>query len=112
MTNERAQKNIKEGKTTAIIAYLTIFGTVAAYVMNFNKKNTFASFHIRQMIGIVLLGMINKYLVFDFFGRFIGGIFFLGLVIIWLIAFFGVLREEKKKVPFFGEYFQRWFRGI
>ena len=30
----------------AIIAYITIFGLIAAYFMNNDKKNPFASFHI------------------------------------------------------------------
>ena len=48
--------SVSEGKTAAIIAYLTIFGTIVAYIMNRSKKNYFTSFHIRQMIGIYTMG--------------------------------------------------------
>ncbi|PQB07207.1 hypothetical protein BST83_08630 [Polaribacter filamentus] len=55
---------VNEGKTAAIISYITIFGTIIAFFMNNSKKNSFTSFHIRQMIGIFLLSMINKYIVY------------------------------------------------
>ena len=48
---------VNEGKTIAIISYLTFIGTIVAFVMNNEKKNSFASFHIRQMVGILLLGI-------------------------------------------------------
>ena len=39
-------------KTSAIISYITIVGTIIAYFMNMEEKNEFASFHIRQAFGI------------------------------------------------------------
>ncbi len=38
--------DIKQGKTIAIIAYLTFIGTIIAYFMNSENRNQFASFHI------------------------------------------------------------------
>ena len=51
---------VEEGKTMAIISYLTFIGTIIAYVMNNDKKNSFASFHIRQMIGLSIFSLINS----------------------------------------------------
>ena len=39
---------VQEGKTIAIISYITIIGLIIAFIMNQSKKNSFASFHIRQ----------------------------------------------------------------
>jgi len=47
-----------EGKTIAIIAYLTLIGFIIAIVMNSSKKSAFASFHIRQMLGLMLLSLL------------------------------------------------------
>ncbi|PQJ78110.1 DUF4870 domain-containing protein [Polaribacter porphyrae] len=105
-------QTVNEGKTAAIIAYFTIIGTLVAFIMNNSKKNSFTSFHIRQFFGIFIMGMINKYLVFDMLGKFIGGIVFLFLVILWFIGFIGAIKGEEKQVPVVGEYFQRWFNGI
>lgn len=105
-------RSVNEGKTIAIIAYITIFGTIIAYLMNSSKKNYFASFHIRQMIGLFLLSMVNKYIVYDFLGSTAGWLFGVLLFALWLIGFFGAIKGEEKKVPFLGEYFQNWFHGI
>ena len=47
-------------KTIAIVAYLTIIGWIIALVMNNNNKSEFASFHIRQSLGIILLGVAGR----------------------------------------------------
>ncbi len=38
------QKDIEEGKTLAIISYLTIFGTIIALFMNNEKQSNFTAF--------------------------------------------------------------------
>ncbi|SDR82492.1 hypothetical protein SAMN05216503_1061 [Polaribacter sp. KT25b] len=103
---------VKEGKTAAIISYFTILGTIIAFFMNSNKKNSFTSFHIRQMIGIFLLSMINKYIIYDFLGNTVGYVVFLFIVVLWVIGFIGVLKGEEKLVPFVGQQFQTWFQNI
>lgn len=103
---------VSEGKTAAIIAYFTIFGTIIAYIMNTSKKNYFTSFHIRQMIGIVLLGLINKYIIYDFLGKIAGSIVLVFVIILWFIGFIGAIKGEEKEVPVLGEHFQNWFRGV
>ena len=49
---------VSEGKTMAIISYITFIGTLIAFIMNQNKKNSFASFHIRQAIGLLILAFV------------------------------------------------------
>lgn len=105
-------QTVKEGKTAAIISYFTIFGTIIAFFMNGSKRNSFTSFHIRQMIGIFLLSMINKYLIYDLLGTTIGFLIFAVLVILWFIGFIGAVRGEEKLIPVVGEYFQNWFKSI
>tara|TARA_B110000503_G_scaffold784_1_gene1070 strand:- start:1561 stop:1887 length:327 start_codon:yes stop_codon:yes gene_type:complete len=105
-------QTINEGKIAAIISYITIFGTIIAFFMNNSAKNSFTSFHIRQMIGIFLLSMINKYIIHDFLGATIGLVVFLILVILWFIGFIGAIKGEEKLVPVVGEQFQTWFKNI
>lgn len=52
-----SQQTIEEGKTIALIAYLTVIGLIIAFVMNNDKKNPFAIYHIRQVIGLVVTGI-------------------------------------------------------
>lgn len=105
------QNSIEEGKTTAIISYITIIGLIIAFVMNSSKKNAFASFHIRQMLGISLLSLINGFII----GRFssIASIVVsLGLLVLWVIALIGAVNGQEKKIPLLGDQFQEWFKSI
>ena len=45
---------MEQNKNAAIVAYLTIIGSVIAIFMNSENKSSFASFHIRQALGIFL----------------------------------------------------------
>ena len=48
-------RNNEQLKNNAIIAYLTIIGSVIAIFMNQDdEKNEFVSFHIRQALGLFL----------------------------------------------------------
>lgn len=104
-------QTIQEGKTMAIISYLTWIGTLIAFIMNNDKHNSFAAFHIRQMIGLALFSIGN-----GFIGRYAGMpvafIIGIGLFVLWIIGFLGAINGEEKKVPLLGDLFQDWFKGI
>ncbi|AOW19397.1 DUF4870 domain-containing protein [Urechidicola croceus] len=103
---------INEGKTTAIISYFWLIGLVIAFIMNANKKNSFASFHIRQMVGLTLLSILNGWIVGKFFGTMAAGIVGFGLFVLWIIGFIGAIQGEEKKIPLLGDQFQEWFRNM
>jgi len=105
------QNTIEEGKTIAIISYITIIGLIIAFIMNNDKKNPFASFHIRQMTGLVLLGLLNAFVIGAISGT-LSAIISVGLLILWIIGLIGAAQGEMKKVPLLGDYFQDWFKGI
>jgi uncharacterized membrane protein len=105
-------QTVTEGKTIAIISYLTFIGTIIAFIMNQNKQNTFASFHIRQAIGLILLGFILNILQMYLDLFWIGSVLWLGLIILWLIGFIGAIQGEEKKIPLLGDQFQEWFKNI
>ncbi len=101
-----------DGKTYAFISYLTIIGTVLAFVLNNNKKITFASFHIRQNIGLNLLYFINHWIIKVYFGWFAFKVIAVLLFVLWVIGFMGMLKDEEKSVPVIGDHFQDWFKNI
>ncbi|MFD0799470.1 hypothetical protein ACFQZJ_18500 [Maribacter chungangensis] len=100
------------GKTTAIIAYLTIVGALIAISMNTEPKHQFARFHNRQAFGLHLLfiafGILSNNWgnIYSFFGL------FLCYSILWVYGFSGVLSNKKQSVPILGDYFQKWFTFI
>ena len=105
-------QTVNEGKTMAIISYITIFGTVAALIMNSSKKNSFTAFHIRQMIGLTLLGMVNQYIITKFLGGTAGMIIAVILFVLWVIGIVGAIQGKEKAIPVLGEQFQDWFKNI
>jgi uncharacterized membrane protein len=36
----------------------------------------------------------------------------IGLFVLWVIGFLGAINGEEKRVPFVGDLFQDWFKGI
>jgi len=57
-------ENFEKSKNTAIVAYLTIVGSVIAIFMNQEEnKSEFASFHIRQALGLFISFFLLGYFV-------------------------------------------------
>ncbi|CAZ98215.1 DUF4870 domain-containing protein [Zobellia galactanivorans] len=52
------QTTIDKGKTMAIISYITLIGTLVAYIMNNKEQNEFAKFHIGQALRAWLTGIV------------------------------------------------------
>lgn len=100
-------------KSVAIIAYLTLIGLIAAFVMNSEKRQRFAAYHIRQSLGIMLtglvLGMINIIPILGWIVCIIGVIF---LFVCWVIGLIAALNGQEKAVPVVGKYFQEWFKSV
>lgn len=95
-----------DGKNVAIIAHLTIIGWIVAIIMNSNPKNEFASFYIRQMLGLMICAFILSFIPV------IGWILSLGIFILWIVSLIGALNGEEKLTPGIGQYFQDWFKSL
>ena len=102
---------VNEGKTTAIISYLWIPGLIIAFIMNSSKKNAFASFHIRQMLGLMVLNII-AIVISMYVSNWAGWVIDIIALVLWVIGFIGAIQGEEKKVPLFGDQFQEWFKSI
>lgn len=101
--------SVKDGKTIAIISYITIIGTLVAFIMNQNKHNSFASFHIRQALGIFLTGVLVNFIQrYTDFGWVLG----IGVLVLWVMGLIGAIQGEEKRIPLLGDQFQEWFRNI
>lgn len=101
-----------DGKTIGIIAYITLIGWIIAILMNSSKKNEYASFHIRQMLGLILLSIVISILTMNINLGLFGTILSVLLLVLWVIGFVGAIQGERKLVPIIGENFQEWFKGI
>ncbi|NRA11608.1 MAG: hypothetical protein HRT57_06615 [Crocinitomicaceae bacterium] len=104
----------EQGKTRAIIAHITFIGWIIAFVMNNNKpKDEFASFYLRQMLGVVLLGVVAGVISgMLMFVPFIGTLIPLVVLVPWIMSFISAVNGEMKPLPIVGDSFQEWFKGI
>jgi uncharacterized membrane protein len=103
-------QTINDGKTMAIISYITWVGTLIAFIMNNDKHNSFAAFHIRQMLGWSLFSVGVSFIAR--YAGFVAVIIGIGLFVLWIIGFIGAINGEEKKMPLVGDLFQDWFKGI
>lgn len=80
--------------------------------MNNDKKNAFASYHIRQSIGISLLSIALRVLLsFADLGQ-IGDIIGLAPLVLAIFGIINASKLEEKPVPILGDQFNEWFKGI
>ena len=100
------------GKTVAIIAYITLIGWIIALVMNNGNKTALGSYHIRQSLGIMCVGVILS-IVISFVGiSILSWIVQLAILVFWILGLISAVQGEMKPVPVLGEQFQEWFKGI
>ena len=101
-------KNTPPGKTTAMIAYAPFVGFFIAFFINQDKRDPFATWHIKNMFGIFILFIVSLVIqsAIDFtIGDIIWAICFILWIYCWAQAFMG----KKKGIPFLSEKFQKWF---
>ncbi|MDQ8186999.1 hypothetical protein [Pelagicoccus sp. SDUM812002] len=99
-------------KTRGIIAYITLIGWVIALVTN-TPKDEQTSFHIRQMLGIMLIGLASSMLtVIPILGLIIWPLGTIAAFVLWVIGLISAIEGSRKPVPFIGEHFQDWFKGL
>ncbi len=102
----------ENGKGAAIVAYLTIIGTIIAYFMNNDSKNTFASFHIRQALGIHITYFLLGAFVSIFNSWMVTYSFWIFIFILWGYGLLTAIQGEQKEVPLLGVQFQKWFSTV
>ena len=106
------ENTTEQGKTLAIVSYLTIIGTIIAIIQNSENKNTFASFHIRQALGLSLLFMLLGTLVSGFDSWAVTGPFYLFFFALWVYGLIGAIQGRMTLIPFLGPFFQNLFKSL
>jgi len=102
-----------DAKTKAIVAHITLIGWIVAIVINSNQKEEFASFYIRQYLGIMLMffaaGIVG---IVPVIGWITAVVLWVGGVVFWVMSLISAIQGETKEVPLVGKYFQDWFKGM
>ena len=99
-----------EDRTVAILSYITILGFIVAIVIHSGKKTKLGAYHLRQMLGLVLVGLVGSALgVVPLLGWLAMVVIWLGLLVLWIIGLIAAVNGQIKPVPLLGEHFQKWF---
>ena len=113
-----AQPGSDNGKTTAIVSYITIIGWLIAYFsMHKDNKTSLGSFHLRQTLLLFICAIAYQIIVYTVIAIVpavgmilsLGGLVFL---VLWIIGFIGAINGEEKPMPVIGLKAQELFKNI
>ncbi|GAA4114964.1 hypothetical protein GCM10022393_14860 [Aquimarina addita] len=108
-----SHEGTKQEKTTAIIAYVTIIGTIAALFMNQKKETPFISFHIRQALGLwIIFFVLGAFTSMFFNSLLISTPFYISIFALISFGLITAANGEEKPVPILGGLLQKVFAFI
>ena len=100
------------GKTAAITSYILGIGVFKAMSMNSEDKNAFASFHIRQGLGITLTFISLGLIISHFDSLMISAPMWIFVLVLWSYGITSAIKGETRPVPLLGNFFQKWLSSI
>ena len=107
------QSNSTNPQLIAIVSYLTFIGWIIAFVLYQNDKSELAIFHIRQTLGIYLMGIVGMlFLWIPLIGWILSILLPIFIFVLWIIGLINAAQGETKPVPLVGEFIQDLFKGI
>ncbi|MDO6758929.1 hypothetical protein Q4566_01855 [Tamlana sp. 2_MG-2023] len=106
------EQDIEKGRKNAIISYITIFGVIIAYYLNAENKSAFASFHIRQSLGLWLTFFALGYIVGAFDNWLITSAFYLFFAVLFIYGFSNALARKTRPAPLVGAFYQKIFSNL
>lgn len=121
METQQSHQNLNnqsyDGKTIALISYLTIIGWIVAFVMHGNNKTNLGIFHLRQSAFLMALAIaiyvIQFFLIFiPYVGWALSVLLGIGLFILWIFGLIAAISGEEKTLPIFGGKIQQLLRVI
>lgn len=112
MQNNMDAKTIEEGKPTAITAYILVIGAFIAMSMNSENKNPYASFHVRQALGLSLVFIIVGYTLSGFWMPMVVYPFWVIMSLLWSYGIYTAIAGVTKPMPILGGLFQKFFKNL
>ncbi|ARV13216.1 hypothetical protein BTO09_13070 [Gilvibacter sp. SZ-19] len=98
-------------KSIAIIAYITFIGTLIAYFMNREPKHTFATKHIQNMFGLLLV-LFCAQVAYRYMNPIIGDTLWIAAFIAWAFSLVTAIIGKKPSIPFLSNKFEEWFQFL
>ena len=105
-------ESIEKGKMTAIISYILIIGVLIAMSMNADNKNSFASFHIKQSLGLSIMFVALGLLIANFGNPMITISMWIFMSILWSYGIITAIKGQRIPIPLVGSLFQKIFKFL
>lgn len=106
------QTTTKTNSSMDIIAYLTIIGLIIAFISN-KDKDELTTYHIRQSLGIGLtslaLMVVGMIPILGWVISILGSLF---VIYLWIMGLMNAINGKMEPVPFLGEKYNEWLKGI
>ncbi|WP_445666597.1 DUF4870 domain-containing protein [Fodinibius sp. AD559] len=111
LTTETGSNN--NSKLIAILSYITIIGWIIAFLIykNNQEKPKLAGFHLRQSLGLMILGLLVGVVqsvlsgipVIGWLIGFLMMVISLALLIFWVMGILKAIGGEREALPFIGQ---------
>lgn len=102
-----------KGKTAAIISYILLIGPLIAMSINSGEDKTeFASFHVRQGLGLTITFVALGLLLSNFNIPMATMSMWIAVSVLALYGMFTAVKGETKSIPLVGNLFQKIFKNI
>jgi uncharacterized membrane protein len=109
----------KEDTTVALLAYITIIGFIIAIVLHSSKKTVLGAFHLRQVLGLIITGLVawvpcmilSVIPVVNIVMLLVWPLLGITLFVFWVMGLIAAINGQQKPLPVVGEHYQKWFAG-
>ena len=103
---------VSEGKSIAITSYILIVGVLISISMNAENKNAFASFHIRQGVGLTITFISLGIVISHFENIMVAAPMWIFVSVLTIYGIFTAAKGEVTPLPLVGKWFQKWFHFL
>jgi len=123
--NQQPANQQTDGKTIAIVSYLTFIGWIIAIVMHSSNKTAIGAYHIRQSLGlwcfsialyivlfIVQIALLAIAPVIGIIFSFLWFIIWIGILVFWIMGLVNAINGNAKPIPLIGGLSEKIFAGI
>jgi len=93
-------ERFKMATLVAVISYFTLIGWIVAMVIYDKHQSSFASFHLRQSLGLIITGSILSLIPL------VGWALNFAVILAWAVGLYSAIHGQEYKVPLLGKIYQ------
>lgn len=110
--NTTGGDSANDDKVIGILSYLGLLWIVAYIIYN-NKKSEYNIFHLRQGLGLLIVGIANMIIgAIPFIGWLISLIVFFAIIAFMIIGIMAAANGEQKELPLIGKFISENLKGF